>query len=227
MLKIGHRGAAGHLAENTMESINKAVELGVDGVEIDIFKCFSGELILSHDSNLKRMTEKSGEIEELTLDEIRSYLIQNKYKIPTLKYVLQNLKPEIFINIELKGNDTSMLVYELLAEFIDLKIWESKNFIISSFNWNELESFRALSKEISVGVLVERQMDLNKAIDFAKKINAQSIHPYYKILNAKLVNKVQEDGFKVYTWTVNNIKDIKYIRSLKVDGIMSAFPEKI
>ena len=227
MLKIGHRGAAGHLAENTMESINKAVELGVDGVEIDIFKCFSGELILSHDSNLKRMTEKSGEIEELTLDEISSYLIQNKYKIPTLKYVLQNLKPEIFINIELKGNDTSMLVYELLAEFIDLKIWESKNFIISSFNWNELESFRALSKEISVGVLVERQMDLNKAIDFAKKINAQSIHPYYKILNAKLVNKVQEDGFKVYTWTVNNIKDIKYIRSLKVDGIMSAFPEKI
>ena len=43
-LVIGHRGAKGHLAENTLPSIDKALELGVDGVEIDIFRCASGEL---------------------------------------------------------------------------------------------------------------------------------------------------------------------------------------
>ena len=50
-LVIGHRGAKGHLAENTLPSIDKAMYLGVDGVEIDIFRCASGELVVFHDQN--------------------------------------------------------------------------------------------------------------------------------------------------------------------------------
>ena len=61
-LVIGHRGAKGHLAENTLPSIDKALNLGVDGVEIDIFRCASGELVVFHDQTLEKLTNSSGYI---------------------------------------------------------------------------------------------------------------------------------------------------------------------
>ncbi len=66
ILRIGHRGAKGYVAENTFNSIKKAIQLNVDGIEIDVFKCLSGQLVLSHDEDLKRMTGKSGAIENMT-----------------------------------------------------------------------------------------------------------------------------------------------------------------
>ena len=59
-LNIGHRGAKGHIAENTLPSISKAIELGVDGIEIDIFVCKSGELVVFHDKKLDRLTNSYG-----------------------------------------------------------------------------------------------------------------------------------------------------------------------
>ena len=49
ILNIGHRGAKGHIAENTIASIHKAIELGSDGIEIDVFLCKSGEIVLFHE----------------------------------------------------------------------------------------------------------------------------------------------------------------------------------
>ena len=74
-LIIGHRGAKGHIAENTLESIEKAMELGVDGIEIDIFKCKSGELVVFHDKTLNRLTDAEGLIESLDIDSIRKIKI--------------------------------------------------------------------------------------------------------------------------------------------------------
>ena len=71
ILNIGHRGAKGYVAENTIASISKAIELGVDGVEIDVFRCSTGELVVFHDKTLEKLTNGSGFIEELTLDSIK------------------------------------------------------------------------------------------------------------------------------------------------------------
>ena len=68
---IGHRGAMGHVTENTLESLQKAMDLDVDGIEIDIFKCKSGELVVFHDKNLSRLTDSNGLIESLDLDSIK------------------------------------------------------------------------------------------------------------------------------------------------------------
>ena len=81
-LVIGHRGAMGHVTENTIPSINKAIELGVDGIEIDVFKCRSGEIVVFHDKKMDRLTNSSGYIEELTIDSIRNIRVNNNYFIP-------------------------------------------------------------------------------------------------------------------------------------------------
>ena len=226
-LSIGHRGAKGYVAENTYESISKAIELGVDGIEIDVFKCASGELVLFHDKNLKELTGESGLIENLTIKELEQFLVLGKYKIPTLKDVLTRIEKPLFVNIELKGLNTAQATSKIIADISRSTSWSLEHFIVSSFNWDELELFRSIDKNTSVGVLVSKSMSINEAIEFGKKINAQAIHPNFKLLNDKAVKKIKNNGFKIYTWTVNNEDDINFMKKLEVDGIISDYPDRI
>ena len=226
-LSIGHRGAKGYVAENTYESISKAIVLGVDGIEIDVFKCASGELVLFHDKNLKELTGESGLIENLTIKELEQFLVLGKYKIPTLKDVLTRIEKPLFVNIELKGLNTAQATSKIIADISRSTSWRLEHFIVSSFNWDELELFRSIDKNTSVGVLVSKSMSINEAIEFGKKINAQAIHPHFKLLNDKAVKKIKNNGFKIYTWTVNNEDDINFMKKLEVDGIISDYPDRI
>jgi len=226
-LSIGHRGAKGYVAENTYESISKAIELDVDGIEIDVFKCASGELVLFHDKNLQELTGKSGLIENLTIKELKNFLVLGKYKIPTLTDVLTRIEAPFSVNIELKGLNTAQATSQIIADLSKNTSWNIENFIISSFNWDELEQFRSIDKNTPVGVLVSKSMSINEAIEFGKKINAQAIHPNFKLLNDKAVKKIKNNGFKIYTWTVNNEDDINFMKKLKVDGIISDYPDRI
>ena len=227
ILRIGHRGSKGYVAENTLESIKHAILLGVNGIEIDVFKCLSGELVLSHENNLKRLTGKSGQLEKLTLGELKKFLVVGKYKIPTLTDVLQTIETPLFVNIELKGLNTAQATSKIITNLSKSTSWRLENFIISSFNWNELEQFRSIDKNTPVGVLLSNSMSINEAIEFGKKINAQAIHPNFKLLNDKAVKKIKNNGFKIYTWTVNNEDDINFMKKLKVDGIISDYPDRI
>ena len=227
IFRIGHRGSKGYVAENTLESIKHAILLGVNGIEIDVFKCLSGELVLSHENNLKRLTGKSGQLEKLTLGELKKFLVVGKYKIPTLTDVLQTIETPLFVNIELKGLNTAQATSKIITNLSKSTSWRLENFIISSFNWNELEQFRSIDKNTPVGVLLSNSMSINEAIEFGKKINAQAIHPNFKLLNEKTVKKIKNNGFKIYTWTVNSKDDINCMKKFKVDGIISDFPDKI
>ena len=227
MLRIGHRGAKGYVAENTFKSIKKAIQLNVDGIEVDVFKCLSGQLVLSHDADLERMTGKSGAIENLTLEELDDYLINKEYKICTLNEILEKIKDPLLINIELKGSDTATTTSEIINDFLVKGTWNIEDFIVSSFDWFKLEKFRFFEKDIPVGILVSKSMSINKAIKFAKKIDAQAIHPNYELLNEKTIRKIKNNGFKVYTWTVNDKDTIEYMKKLNVDGIISDFPDRI
>ena len=227
VLRIGHRGSKGYVAENTLESINNAISLGVHGIEIDIFKCLSGELVLAHENNLKRLTGKSGQLEKLTLNDLNDFLVAGKYKIPTLNDVLIKIESPLFVNIELKGSDTAGATSKIVADFSRKTSWTQNHFIVSSFNWNELEKFRSIDNNTPVGVLVNKSISINEAIEFGKKINAQAIHPYYQLLDEITVKKIKNNGFKTFTWTVNNTDDINFMKKIKVDGIISDYPDRI
>ena len=118
-LVIGHRGAKGHLAENTLPSIDKALELGVDAVEIDVFRCASGELVVFHDQTLEKLTNATGYIEQLDLDSIRNIEVLNGFTIPTLEEVMDLIKGSVILNIELKGSQTALLTDSLLQNYFE------------------------------------------------------------------------------------------------------------
>ena len=224
-LIVGHRGAMGHVTENTIPSIKKAVELGVDGIEIDVFKCKSGEIIVFHDKKLDRLTNSSGYIEDLSYDSINKIKVMGEYRIPELIEVMNVLPNEIFLNIELKGEETAKKVNEIITEFINKTQSKLDRFIISSFNWSELEKFRSFNSKIPIAILTDNN-PLN-AIPVAKKLNAFAINPSYKLLNKNVVNQIKKEGLKIFPYTVNSINDIDKMKNLGVDGIITNYPERI
>ncbi|MGK0254372.1 MAG: glycerophosphoryl diester phosphodiesterase [Mariniflexile sp.] len=224
ILKIGHRGAKGHLAENTLESIKKALNLGADGIEIDVHRCASGELVVFHDFTLDRMTNVSGEVSKHTLKQIRQAEVKGHCQIPTLSEVLTFVNNKCLINIELKGHDTAKEASRLIQFFVEKKGWDYKNIIVSSFQKNLLETVYMINDKIPLGVLTDSNLDA--AVNFAKSIHAVSIHPDYTLLTQEIVDNLKED-FKVFTYTVNNLKPIKRIKSYGVDGIISDFPDRL
>ena len=222
----GHRGAKGHYAENTLGSIKKAIELGVDGIEIDVFRCATGELVVFHDQKIDSLTDGEGLIELLSLDSIKKLNVLGVEKIPTLSEVMDLVNAEVVLNIELKGSNTSFLTHQLLKSYFESSSWTPNKVFISSFNWDELRAFHQLNKEVKVAVLIEETDPIN-AIKIAKEINAFAINSEHSLLNKENISKIKSENLKVYAWTVNKSKDIKRMKTLGVDGIISDYPERI
>ena len=218
-LKIGHRGAAGYEPENTLVSFQKAIEMGVDGIELDVHLSNDGKIMVIHDETIDRTTNVKGMVNELSCAELK------KYGIPTLLQVLELVNRNCFVNIELKGNGTTKPVIELIESFVLEKNWKYNQFLISSFVWKMLEEVQTLNPKIRLGVLTEDS--ILEAIAFAKSKKAFSIHPNYVLLTKKNTALMQENGFQVYPWTVNEIQEISRMKSFGVNGIISDFTDRI
>jgi glycerophosphoryl diester phosphodiesterase len=225
ILKIGHRGAKGYEPENTLISFEKAIEMGADGIELDVHLSQDGHLIVIHDETIDRTTNGKGIVNQLTLQELKSFKINEKYTIPTLEEVLDLVNQRCFVNIELKNQDTAEKVVQLIEHYISNKNWNQTHFLVSSFDWNALQQVRFLNENIRIGVLTETDLDL--AISFSRFLKAEALHPDFQLLTDDYVSKIKEKGIQVFPWTVNEIEDVERMKSFKVDGIITDFLERI
>ena len=218
MIKIGHRGAKGHVAENTLASFQKAMELGVDGIELDVHLSLDEKVMVIHDDTIDRTTSGKGLVNDFYSSDLKAF------GIPTLDAVFELVNQKCFINVELKTFETADKVVELIEHFVSEKNWDYADVIVSSFDWNALQRVSFLNDKIQIGVLTNTDLDL--ALAFAKFIKAYSIHPYHHLLTKENVIQMQSKNFKVYPWTVNEPEDIIFVKSLQVDGIISDFPNR-
>lgn len=225
ILNIGHRGAKGHLAENTLESFQWAIDFGVDGIEFDVHLSADGEIIVIHDETLDRTSNGSGLVKEMSAIELKALRIEKKYEIPILHEVFDIVNRNCLINIELKAAETAQPVVDLIESYVLEKGWKYTDFLISSFDWPALQTVRDLHAEIPLGVLTSTDLDL--AVSFAKFIKAETIHSYFHLLTAENTLEMQRQQLKVFSWTINEPEDIQKIKSFKVNGIITDFPDRI
>ncbi|PRX56481.1 glycerophosphodiester phosphodiesterase [Flagellimonas meridianipacifica] len=224
-LVIGHRGAMGHETENTLASVQKALDLGVDMIEIDVFIIESGEIVVFHDERVDRLANSGGRIEEYNIFDVKQLILDGNHKIPMLQEVLDLIDNKVALNIELKGANTTDRVNFIIDYYVRERGWSLDNFIISSFKWDELRKMRERNPSINIAVLTEE--DPLKAIGVAKELNAVAINPYFKKLTAENIAQIKKEGFKIYTWTVNEPADIQGMVDYGVDGIITNYPERV
>ena len=224
-LNIGHRGAMGHETENTIASVKKALALNVDMIEIDVFVIKSGELVVFHDEILDSLTDTSGKIEDFTLEELQKVVVKGNHQIPTLDEVIETVDRLVILNIELKGVNTANKTFDLVESFCNKKKYNRSNFLISSFQIDELKVFSELSNDFPLAVLT--QASIEQSVTFAQEINAKAIHPHFSLLTEESCYKAKELGLQINTWTVNEKVDIEHVKRFSIDGIISDYPDRI
>ena len=225
ILTIGHRGAMGHEPENTIRSFKKAIELNVDAIELDVYVCKTGELVVIHDDKIDRTTNGIGYTAEKTFAELRQLDAGKGELIPTFEEVLDFVDKRVIVNIELKGRNTAFTTHQVIDKYIQNYGWSALDFMVSSFDHRALNEFKQLSPQIPIGVLIEG-IPLSYS-DCAVELNAQSINLSLDFINQDFVNHAHNNGLKVYVYTVNDDDDITKMKSLNIDGIFCNFPERL
>jgi len=223
-LCFGHQGAPGYAPENTLASFQKAIDLGVDGVELDIF-IVDGDLVVIHDYRLERLTTGTGLVEEKTFDEIRSLEVKGGGKIPSLTEVLNLVNRRTSVNIEIKSECTAPLVANVINEYVRKHGWKYEQFQVSSFNHYELKTIKALVPEIKTGALIFG-VPIGWA-KFAADLNVYSINISIEFVNEELIEDAHRRGIKVFVFTVNFPDDIQRMIDLGVDGVFTDYPDRV
>ncbi len=217
-LRIGHRGARAYALENTLLSFQKALDLGCDGIELDIHLSKDNKLVVIHDDTVDRTTKGTGLVKDFSL------LSLQKLGIPSLDDVLILVDKRCMVNIEIKAN----FVFDILNTTIIEAVkngWRYEQLLVSCFNHQALHQIRQLNKAICLGVLTETSIE--EALGTAKQLDAFAVHPDYTLLNKTNCQLIQKAGFRVFPWTVNEPQDIANMKALGVTGIMSDYPDRI
>jgi glycerophosphoryl diester phosphodiesterase len=225
-LIIGHRGASGYEPENTLLSFKKAIDLKVDMIEMDVFKCKTGELVIVHDNKVNRTTNGKGYIQELSFQELRSFDAGKGQKIPTLIEALDLLNARMKINLELKGENTARPVFELVKKYVEEKKWNYNDFYISSFNHRLLQEFISFIPE-NAGIKI-CPLIYGIPIDitlFSVELKAYSINISSDFMNKNIIDEAHTHGMKVFVFAVNNPDEAYKMRSQGIDGIFTDYPD--
>lgn len=207
-LRIGHRGAAGHAPENTMQSIETALRLGVDVVEVDVHCSRDGQLIVMHDERVDRTTHGTGFVRDLKRDEIPA--------APTLSEVLAAVKGKAALMIELKVRG---IAEDAVALAADSAVY------FASFLHSELLRVRELAPSAKTIALIEGVPVSPTA--FALDAKATHAGIGFDSLERDSLEALHAAGIAVFTWTVNDPRDIAHAVSLGVDGLISNFPDRL
>lgn len=231
-LIMGHRGFNGKYVENTLESFQKALEYGADGIELDIHCSKDGEIVVFHDFELKRMTGEEGFIFEYTLDELKNMKVAKKYEIPTLKEVLDliiafksTLNKKIFLNVEFKAGSQ---MYEGIEGQVMKLCYEKLNVdevIFSSFDHQALVKIKAIDSLALTGVLTTAS--LVEPWVYVSSIHGDYYHPHYLTLGPATLKSMLEKGMKINAYTVNRSMVAKQLIKAGIHMIITDEVEKM
>jgi glycerophosphoryl diester phosphodiesterase len=217
MLRVGHRGARAYAPENTLASFKKALELGVDAVELDVRKTKDNKIIVIHDANVKRTTDGEGLVGELSLGQIKGFSAEGGEKIPTLQEVLDFLDKKVKVLIELKEAGVEEQVLAIVKER-----GLERNVVMVSFLEDALKKVRELDGDIETGLIYVKHKNPVKA---ALELKANYLVALYRFTHTANVVKAHENGLKVIVWTINNPQEVEEYAKKGVDGITSDKPD--
>jgi glycerophosphoryl diester phosphodiesterase len=229
-LIIAHRGYRAKYPENTLVAFQAAIDAGVDMIELDVLLTKDRKLVVIHDESLDRTTNGRGMVSDHTLSELKTFDAGSWFdarfkgeRLPTLQEVLDLVKGQVFLNIEIKGS-----AYEphhppdaVEKQIVDLVKRKNavESVLISSFEWRVLESLATMKEAPAIAVL-SGDPDEGNPLEACRKMEASSWHPSAVALKAEHVRKMHEAGILVLPYHVETLKDIGRMLEMDVDGLI-------
>ncbi len=231
---FAHRGGGHHAPENTMAAMHTGVAHGYSAVEFDVKLTLDNMAILLHDDSLGRTTHTAGLAREKTMAELEALdagtWFDEKYaldkfkgeKIPRFSAIAKYLHGAgVMANVEIKPcpgreAETGAQIAELCVE-----LWADRLVkpLISSFSVAALRAARAAAPDLPMGLLVERAPEENFAL--LEELRCVSIHTHFSTVNADKVREFHDEGYRVMTYTANEVDLVAQLLDIGVDGIFT------
>ena len=231
MKNFAHRGFCGKYPENTMLAFRKALEAGVDGIELDVQLTKDGHVVIIHDETVNRTTNGTGLVVEYLLEDLQKLDASSIFAgqmgfnpIPTLREYFELVKDShIVTNIELKTGVNQYPGIE--AKVLDL-IREFKledRIIISSFNHHSVMRMKAMAPELVYGFLADTW--ILDAGAYTKSYDVPCYHPSVNMMTQEIVDELKANGRVINVWTVNKEEQIRDLYKKGIDCVIGNFPD--
>ncbi|HEY2107685.1 MAG TPA: glycerophosphodiester phosphodiesterase [Candidatus Binataceae bacterium] len=241
---IAHRGGGGVRPENTLEAFAAAYRERIRYFELDIHTSRDGALMVCHDDDLRRTTDLSGLIRELTYAQIARgdagyrFEVEGEFpfrgagiRVPRLIDVL-GLFDDAFFVIEIKQVEPSLTT--ALNQALSATATRQRVLIASEYQ-RPLDQMRALAPELPTSFSGREVMGFFAALigqmsDYRIPADALQIPPAHDsmlLATAASVSAAHALGLEMHTWTINEEAEMRHLLELGVDGIITDYPARL
>lgn len=237
-LIIGHRGASAHAPENTLAAFALAIAQGADGIELDVKRCASGEVVVMHDETVDRTTNGAGKVHELSLAELRRLDAGHGERVPTLDEVFDLVASThggsaasgapFLINVEVTNYATPTDGLERLAVDVVRRHRCEVRVLFSSFNPLGARALAQHAPDVPRGMLYHHAMPVYlREVWLAPFVPHEFRHPDYAMVTPDYVKALSGQGKRINAWTVNDPAEIARVARCGVAGIIGDSPRTI
>jgi glycerophosphoryl diester phosphodiesterase len=229
MLNIAHRGASGYELENSFAAFDKALELGVDGIETDVHVTKDKKLVLMHDNRIDRTAKGRGKVSRMTLSELKQIKLENGQEIPTLEEFIEKYKGKVkLLMLDVKSISAAPMLVEIINKY---KI--HNEVLVASFKHPLLIDILIRDSAIQTAIAFNaykylKYLFIKKLFVLpAKLVGANIVDIYHRFVDQKVVNRAHRYHLKIYVYAPNKQEDIDELKSYGVDGIISNYPDRV
>jgi glycerophosphoryl diester phosphodiesterase len=227
---LGHRGASLDAPENTIPAFVAALDQGADGVELDVMRCRTGELVVCHDEWLDRLAGLHLEVRDTSWTTLRrldvgTLLGRGPGRIPLLDDVFDALPEWAWVNVELKCDDLDDrgLSAEVARRLVDRGLLD--RVVVSSFNPVCLVRLARAAPGIRRGLLLDPQRAwIPQAWLWLPVAASVSVHPHFSQVTPERVTRWHAAGLVIAAWTVDELDEARRLRALGVEWLITNRP---
>jgi len=234
----GHRGTGFTGTQNTMSSFRNAIhDMKVDGIKSETKLSKEGEVVLSYFNTLK-INGEDVPIQELTIEEIKKFKLENNESIPTLREVFEAFESyDTKYNFDVANPEEGIEIIKIAKEYglvdhIELAKPSTRPDSLSNF-FTEIRNFdKNVTLINSVFLKPSVIEDKHLELEDMRKLNIKGFNVNYNLANFELFKRVKEHGFKFYLWGVLFKRSMKNFLTMKykgeyIDAIMSNQPDRL
>lgn len=244
-LVIAHQGGDGLWPGNTLFAFEHATELGVDVLEMDLHITADSVLVINHDETVDRTTDGTGEIETMTLAEIKALDAGYNWSsddgqtfpyrgmglaIPTLEEIFQAF-PDYRMTIEIKKTEGSMA-----GPFCDLirSYGMQDKVLVASFYDERMDEFRQVCPEVATSsARQETTVFVLMSKVFLGRLYSPSFYSLQvpekssgiTVMTTQFVRAAHERNLHIEPWTIDDPEQLKLYIDWGVDGIITDRPD--
>lgn len=227
LIITAHRGASSLAPENTLAAVQKALELGIPWIEVDVHRTRDRVLVVLHDETVDRTTNGTGLVSQFFYEELTKLDAGSWFgpefagePIPTLEEVLLACRDRAIVLIELKGPLTERPTVELVRQ-----LGMEDQVVIQSFDHGMVGKAKERAPEIPAFILIRQDLTPQAMVNTALYYKADGLGVRYNFVTEDLVQLAHSNGLSVFPWTVDNPEDMLRFLQMGVDGIITNYPQ--